>query len=175
FQGYQQQPPPYQPSYAPPHRQPRRKSRKGIGLGCGGLGALVVLIVILAAPHSSPPSSSSSSPAVGQSQAAAPASSAPAVAAVKTVATFSGSGIKNTPRFTVSSTWKLAYTYDCSAMDGTGNFIVDEDGGADLNGATVDELGAGGSSSTMVYGDAGTHYLQVNSECSWTVKVIDEG
>jgi hypothetical protein len=25
------------------------------------------------------------------------------------------------------------------------------------------------------YGDAGTRHLEVNSECSWSVKVTDEG
>jgi len=105
--------------------------------------------------------------------APAPASSSPAGSS-GTVATFSGSGIKNTPQFTVSDTWELEYSYDCSDDGGSGNFIVDEDGGSDLNGAGVNELGAGGSSSTMVYGDAGTHYLSINSECSWTVKVVDE-
>jgi hypothetical protein len=30
------------------------------------------------------------------------------------------------------------------------------------------------SSSTWAYGDAGTHYLEINSECDWTVRVLDE-
>ena len=30
------------------------------------------------------------------------------------------------------------------------------------------------AASTWAYGDAGRHYLEVNSECDWTVKVIDE-
>lgn len=30
------------------------------------------------------------------------------------------------------------------------------------------------TSSTWAYGDAGTHYLAIASECDWTVKVIDE-
>jgi hypothetical protein len=104
----------------------------------------------------------------------APATSAPSLAG-KTVATFSGSGIENTPKFTVTDTWKLDYTFDCSSFGTSGNFIVNEDGGADFTGASVNELGAGKSGSTYAYGDAGTHYLQVNSECSWSVKVIDEG
>ncbi len=30
------------------------------------------------------------------------------------------------------------------------------------------------TSLTWAYDDAGTHYLEINSECSWTVTVIDE-
>ncbi len=103
---------------------------------------------------------------------AAPATTAPASGS--TVATFSGSGIQNTSKFTVSDTWKLDYSY-WACPGGQGNFIVNEDGGEDFGGASVNQLGSGGSASTMGYGDSGTHYLSVNSECSWSVKVIDEG
>lgn len=110
------------------------------------------------------------------SDSAAPATTAPAAApSGKTVATFSGSGIENTPKFTVTDTWKLDYSFDCSGFGTSGNFIVDEDGGSDFSGVSVNELGMGKSGSTYAYGDAGTHYLQINSECSWNVKVIDEG
>jgi hypothetical protein len=105
----------------------------------------------------------------------APATTAPPVTAGKTVATFSGSGIENTPKFTVTDTWKLDYSFDCSGFGGNGNFIVSEDGGSDFSGASVNELGPGKSGSTFAYGDAGTHYLQVNSECDWHLSVIDEG
>jgi hypothetical protein len=50
--------------------------------------------------------------------------------------------------------------------------VVEEDGGSDMNGVTVNELGMGGLSSTYGYNDAGSHFLAVDSECSWTVKVI---
>jgi hypothetical protein len=38
----------------------------------------------------------------------------------------------------------------------------------------VNDLAMSKSASTWVYGDGGTRYLQINSECSWKVKVIDE-
>jgi hypothetical protein len=75
----------------------------------------------------------------------------------------------------VTDTWKLDYSFDCSSFGTSGNFIVNEDGGSDFSGASVNRLGTGKSGSTYAYGDAGTHYLQINSECSWSVKVIDEG
>ena len=134
---------------------------------------LVTLVIGAAAGRGSAPQSTASAPLGTAAASPAAASSAPA-AKPHTVATFTGSGIQNTPRFTVTSTWKLAYSFDCSAFGGTGNFIVSEDGDSDFGGVTVDELGAGKRSSTWAYNDAGTHYLAVNSECSWTVKVIDE-
>jgi len=88
------------------------------------------------------------------------------------IATFGGSGIENTAKFTVTGDWVLEWTYDCSAFGDSGNFIVDEDGGSDFNGASVNELGPGGHGETHVYGDAGSHYLAMNSECSWTAKVV---
>jgi hypothetical protein len=119
------------------------------------------------APEASP-LAASSSPAARNSPAAA------APAAARTVATFSGSGIENTPRFTVTATWKLIYSFNCSAFGYSGNFQVYEDGGSDFNGVSVNDLAMSKSATTWAYGDAGTHYLQVNSECAWEMKVVDE-
>jgi hypothetical protein len=88
------------------------------------------------------------------------------------IASFSGSGIENTARFTVTGDWTLKWSYDCSGFGDTGNFIVDEDGGGDFSGANVNELGPGGHGETHVYNDSGRHYLSMNSECSWTAKVV---
>lgn len=170
----QYQPP--QPQYAPqPPQQAPRKSRKGIAfLGCGGLFALFVIIAVVAGSHSS---SSSAPPAVQSSAAVPPVhSAAPAKApAAKTVATFSGSGTQKTAPFTATSTWVLSYSFDCSSFGYKGNFQVFTDGGSDFNGVSVNDLAMSKSASTYAYNDAGTHYLEVNSECSWTMKVIDKG
>jgi hypothetical protein len=92
------------------------------------------------------------------------------------VARFSGSGIQNTPPFTVPDQWHLSWWYSCANFGMSGNFIVDEhntDGGLDFNGASVNELGSGrGPVATYAYGDAGQHYLSVNSECDWQVVVV---
>jgi hypothetical protein len=107
-------------------------------------------------------------------QSAAPSPSAtPQQATAHTVATFSGSGQQNTAKFTVTGTWKLKYSFDCSAFGQSGNFQVYEDGGIG-SALSVNDLAKAKSASTLAYDDAGTHYLQVNSECSWTMKVIDE-
>jgi hypothetical protein len=183
--GYGQPPwPPQQPGNQPgrPHRRKSWPAQHKVLTGLIAFGALIVIGGIASAAGS--PSKPAAAPTTPATQAAAqpssapPASQAPASpAAVKphTVAKFTGSGISNTPKFTVTNTWKLAYTYDCASAGGTGNFIVDEDGGNDFNGASVNELGAGKTASTWAYNDGGTHYLSINSECAWTVKVIDEG
>ena len=62
----------------------------------------------------------------------------------------------------------------CSGVGTSGNFAVLEDGGSDLNGVTVNDLGMSKSASTWGYDDAGTHYLEVDSECSWKMNVVDE-
>ena len=90
------------------------------------------------------------------------------------LARFHGSGIENTSRFTVpgSGNWELKWSYNCASTGGSGNFIVNEDNDNDLNGASVNELGPGGHGVTHVYGDAGSHYLSVNSECTWSMKAV---
>ena len=82
-----------------------------------------------------------------------------------------GNGTKSTQTFTAPSNWTLDYTYDCSSfMGGRGNFqvyIFNADGSMSYaNG--VNQLGSGGSD-TEYYHQGGSLYLEVNSECSWTV------
>ena len=76
-------------------------------------------------------------------------------------------------RFTVTDTWKLVYSFNCSSFGSRGNFQVYEDGGKDFN-LSVNDLAMSKSSSTWAYNDGGTHYLEINSECSWKLEVVDE-
>ncbi len=78
----------------------------------------------------------------------------------------SGSGSHSTQTFTVPNTWTLAWSYDCSSLGSSGNFIVDVQG-ALVQG--VNQLGSGGSG-TETYHSGGTVWLEINSECSWQVK-----
>lgn len=174
---------PRQPQYAPsPYapRPPRRPSwaarHKGLTvfLSLCGLVFVIGIAAAAASPSSSSPSAASAPPPAQTQAAVPPASSRAAVAAAKTVATFSGSGITNTAQFTVSSTWKLDYSFDCSNFGYAGNFIVMEDGGLS-SAMNVNELAMSKTGSSYAYDDAGTHYIEVNSECSWTLKVIAEG
>jgi hypothetical protein len=121
-----------------------------------------------------------SSPAAHPSAAAAPA--APPKAAAKpaagpvVLATFNGSGTERTAQFTVpgSGNWELKWSYNCASAGGQGNFIVDEDGDNNPNGVNVNELGNGSSGATHAYSDAGRHYLDVNSECNWTMSAVSQ-
>lgn len=91
----------------------------------------------------------------------------------KIITRFSGRGTQNTPTFTTPSNWHLSWSYS-GCPGGSSNFIVTEynaDGSIDPNGISVNELGTGrGPVATYAYGDAGSHYLSVNTEgCSWSL------
>lgn len=106
---------------------------------------------------------------------AAPTAPPTAPPAPATIFSLSGSGIKNTVDFTAPSEWTLSYTFNCSGAGGTGNFIVytySSDGTLDFTGPSVNELGASGASSTQAHNDGGRKYLSIDSECSWSVKVV---
>lgn len=171
-------PPQYQP-YMPQQQAPRpNRVRNGclIAAGCvaGGIVLLIIIGAVLSAANKtagngngtvaqSSPASTGTTPRV--SSTAKPATTA------KVLATFSGTGVENTAKFTVSGTWKLKWSYNCATLGSSGNFIVLEDGSA-AGAVTVNELGNGGHGVTYGYNDSGRHYLDVNSECPWTVKVV---
>jgi hypothetical protein len=126
------------------------------------------------------PSGLSSSPTASGHPSTAASSAPPSKGGAKALKpaavlrTFTGSGSQTTGRFTVpgSGNWALKWSYTCVSYGSAGNFIVDEDGGKDLNGVNVNALGNGSSGITHVYGDAGRHYLVVNSECDWTMSAV---
>ncbi|HET7015386.1 MAG TPA: hypothetical protein VFI65_15825 [Streptosporangiaceae bacterium] len=117
-------------------------------------------------------SRSASSPNSTKSATLSPTAPAKPQAAAKVLATFSGSGIENTPKFAVRGTWKLEWRYDCTSFGFKGNFAILTDGGNDPSGADVNELGKTGHGATYAYGDGGRHYLAIDSECAWRVKVV---
>jgi surface rod structure-forming protein G len=83
-----------------------------------------------------------------------------------------GSGIRQTQKFTASGDWTLTYTFDCSNFGMQGNFqvyIYNDDGSLSTDGGPNDLATNGGT--TDYYYDAGTHYLEINSECAWHVTV----
>lgn len=162
--------------------------------GCGGgnghataptVTHTVTHTAITPAPATSSPSPA---PAASSSAPAAPAPTAtktiyrpasgnqggsPAsVGANQIIVRFSGSGTQNTASFTTPGRWHLSWAY--WGCPGRANFIVYEynaDGSIDPNGISINELGTGrGPVATFAYGDAGTHYLSVNTEgCSWSL------
>jgi hypothetical protein len=174
----------YGPSYPPypPQQAPLRAGGRVACIGCLGLvGFLAIVIAVVGAnsPRSSTPAASTTTQAAPPAQAAQSALAAPpattAAAKPAIVATFHGSGEQNTQKFTVTDTWQLAYAFDCTSFGFKGNFQVFEDGGVDFTGVDVNDLAMSKSANTWAYNDGGTHYLKINSECDWTVEVVDEG
>lgn len=109
-------------------------------------------------------------------QGAGAATSAPASGANQVITRFNGTGDQNTASFTTQDSWHLSWSY-WGCPGGASNFIVTEynsDGSVDANGVSVNELGTGrGPVATYAYGDAGSHYLSVNTEgCSWSLAPV---
>jgi len=83
-----------------------------------------------------------------------------------------GSGTKSTQTFTAGGDWDLDWTYDCSNFGNQGNFqvmIYNKDGTMSTQ-LPVNQLGSK-DSGVEHYHSGGSYYLEVNSECSWTVNV----
>jgi hypothetical protein len=97
-----------------------------------------------------------------------------------TIARFTGHGDTNTARFTIrgDGNWVLRYSIDCSAQPfGFGNFFVDEDAMNTDNPSAVAVVtgGApGGHGSWHVHGDAGRHYLAIQTKCSYAMSVVQK-
>lgn len=114
----------------------------------------------------------------GTGSAAGPAPAAsrttaksPAVAAKKVVLHQAGNGIKNTPSFTTGADWSVSYTFNCAGFGDKGNFSITD--GTQLAAVLASALDTKGADTTYQHDDAGKHYLEIDSECSWTVTVTD--
>lgn len=103
-----------------------------------------------------------------------PASTDTPVPTPKVLLTFEGSGIKSSEPFTASGDRvDVAYTFDCSAFGSSGNFAVtfyDQNG---LAADSVKELAKSGKDTSIVYiaNTAPPYHVEVNSQCTWTIRV----
>lgn len=89
------------------------------------------------------------------------------------VLSISGSGISTTRKFAVSDDWDLAWAYDCSSFGQSGNFIISIEGADTMHPeAGTNQLGPKGDGTEHFHGGAGYRYLEMNSECKWSVKAI---
>jgi hypothetical protein len=83
-------------------------------------------------------------------------------------------GNKTTKLFTPQGKdWDLQWSFDCTSLGDSGNFsarVMRQGGGAQEN-AVVEKI-SDHDSGTEHYHQGGTLYLQVVSECQWTVKVV---
>lgn len=159
------------------------KNKVNVSLSGGLRVAAVIIICIIAGVVLSQGSSTGSTPAVSvpaapDNTAAAPAQTpkqaAPQPAAPQTLLNIKGNGSKTTQTFTAAGAWDLSYTYDCTSFGvPQGNFqvyVYNSDGSMSYNNAPVNQLGKSGSD-VEHYHTGGSFYLEVNSECDWTVTV----
>jgi hypothetical protein len=160
----------YQPPQPPP--QPPKKKRTGRNVVLAIIAVIVVIAIATSAGGGSGSSSNTAKPATGESTSSAKSDSGTKAGTV--LLSLTGSGTKQTQKFTTGSDdWDVAYTYDCSNFGGTGNFILTptgEDGAPSFTNTGINDLGAGKSDVTH-YHHGGTYFLDINSECKWTVKV----
>lgn len=117
--------------------------------------------------------SQQSVPAVNNQQVNQPVQNKP----IQTLLDISGSGSKSTQKFIVNGDWDLSWSYDCTSqmasVGGQGNFqvyIYNGDGSLSLQNNLINQLGKS-DSGVENYHTGGTYYLQVNSVCSWKIKV----
>jgi hypothetical protein len=80
-----------------------------------------------------------------------------------------GSGTKTTQKFSAKEDWDLRWSFDCANFGTEGNFIVDPTGDGFVT--PVNQLGKRGSG-VEHYHSGGTYYLEVISECDWTLKAV---
>lgn len=112
------------------------------------------------------------STATGTVSAAVQSTAAPSTTVVLSK---SGSGISRTKQFTIANDdWSISYSFDCASFGSRGNFqIYVYDDGGDLVDVPANALAARGKDTVYETGGPGTFSLELNSECSWTVKVTD--
>lgn len=91
---------------------------------------------------------------------------------------FSGNGVDRSPPFLVStSPVNVSYTYDCTSLGTSGNFIAylttSPSSPTSDTEAIANVIGASGSTSaTVSLRSAGSdYYVQVDSECQWALVV----
>jgi hypothetical protein len=179
---------------APAPTPPARKQSKRLVhiLGYGGTALVFLLIGIAAGGGGSSAANAGdtiAAPAptvtvtVGGKAPAAATTKKPAAPAAKptpptpasaTLLSSKGTGIKNTAKFTTDNDWSIAWTYNCSSFGSQGNFQIYVYTDGTMDGIGANELGKKGSDTSPVYDDPGTHYLQINSECAWTVNVTNK-
>ena len=82
----------------------------------------------------------------------------------------------DTQQFSVSSSWTMAWTYNCANYGYPGNFIVNitQPPGDLAFDPGPNELGMSGSG-TDTYTDTGVFSLGVDSECNWSITVKSSG
>ncbi len=134
------------------------------------IALLAVLLAVAACGEAPTTGSAGASPTTSSSPAAKASPSA--AAGPKVLFTKSGTGTAKTKIFTTPSEWQLIYTFNCANFGFAGNFIVTlYDGGSILIDLPVNASGKKGGDTIFEHNLSGPYYLDINSECKWTVVV----
>ena len=161
----------------PPGYELKKKGHLGrnVGLGCGGLIALIVIVSIAAANGNKGSSNNTANTAADNSPAAvvSVAADSPTPPPAPTVLLDkSGSGSNKTAIFTAPSEWSILYDYDCTNFGSQGNFqVYVYDGQSELKDLPVNALSDKGTDTVFEHNLSGPYYLEINSECKWHVVV----
>lgn len=83
----------------------------------------------------------------------------------------SGTGTRNTQIFSIDTAWTIEWSFDCSPYLRVGMFELNiYDGGGVFKQRVVRTIRAA-SYARMIYPHSGKYYLQIETECDWTVRV----
>jgi hypothetical protein len=100
------------------------------------------------------------------------APSVSAAAAATTIYESEGTGSKTSKPFAVNASWAIAWSYDCSkAPKSAAAFAVTVQGGSPES--AISPTGPSGIDITHFH-DAGTFYLNIETGCTWHVRVFSE-
>jgi hypothetical protein len=92
----------------------------------------------------------------------------------KSTLIFSKSGTNNstTQSFTTKTNWSLVYNYDCSNnANNSGNFVANVISSNDSTPSESTGQQSGLGSGSNEFNDNGSHYIDIKSNCNWTVDV----
>jgi hypothetical protein len=98
----------------------------------------------------------------------------PGAAGSPVIAQFAGHGQSRIAGFTMTGhgTWRIGWSYNCSALGRPGTFIVTAMDAGIPRSRPVDQTGRSGHGITSAYPDAGAHDLAVDSGCAWTLRIL---
>ena len=86
-----------------------------------------------------------------------------------TLLSLTGNGIKQSQTFVAPDSWQIDYSFDCSGFGQAGNFaIYVYAGGGAINDVAANQIALTGRDTSFEHAGGAT-YLEVNSECSWTL------
>ncbi|KHL05675.1 hypothetical protein [Sinomonas humi] len=142
----------------------RAMAETGVALGVGSIVLLVVVdLLIPSLPHSSASVTNSPDVVVPTPKMAPPSG-------LRLIYEHAGVGDTTTAKFTTPAEWAVQWSFDCSKQP-TGRGVLDvesEDRDAHVS---VDD-GSTAADMTYVHDDAGSHYLDVTTDCDWTLRVF---